>query len=308
MKALNSYDRRIVRSVGIMGYIYLAIAILSGCIKGFCGKKTSSLTKELSDAILFNLIRMVLCVAIGFCMVIMQNGFKGLMIDAKTLCITLPAGITNSLFIVSWLIAVKYGMYMTVEVSIALGTIIPIILSNVFFEETVSLKQIIGLLILVMAVYIMCSYNAQQKGKTSKKTYLILFICGLANGLTDFSQKLYVSSVENTNISIYNLYIYIFSMLTLVIFCFIFKPEHEKANFRSAGGYILIMAIGLFCYSYFKTKAAMFLPSVQLYPLCQSLALICSAVMASVFFKEKITLKCIGGIALSFIALLFINM
>ncbi len=291
-----------------MGYLFLLICVFAGSVKGFCGKKTSGLTKEISDATAFNLIRMLLCVIIGLVMVIVQNGFSDLIPDGRTIMITAMAGITNSLFVVSWLVAVKYGMYMTVDVSLTMGTVVPIILCGVLFKEAVTAKQIIGLIILIAAVYIMCSYNSSQKGKTDLKTYLVLFICGLANGLTDFSQKLYISSVENTNISIYNLYTYLFSALTLVIFCFIFKAKPEKAKYQRAGGYILVMAACLFAYSYFKTKAAMLLPSVQLYPLCQSLALVSSAFMARVFFKEKITLKCIVGIVLSFVAMLFINM
>ncbi len=238
----------------------------------------------------------------------MQNGFGGLEPDSRTLCITAFAGVTNSLFVVSWLIAVKYGMYMTVDVSITLGTAVPILLSCLMFKEQVTARQLTGLLILSAAVYIMCSYNSQQKGKQGIKTYLILLLCGISSGLTDFSQKLYVSGETAPNIGVYNFYIYVFSAVTLGIFCFVFGHGEKHAGFKNAWFYIAVMAVCLFGYSYFKTKAAMFLPSVQLYPLSQSLALTLSAVMAAVFFKEKITLKCICGIVFSFIAMLFINM
>ena len=291
-----------------MGYLYLILSVLCGNIKGFCGKKTSALTKELHDAVMFNSIRMLLCILTGFFVVAIQNGFSGFKADASVILITLVAGIMNSVFVVSWLIAVKYGMYMTVDVSLTFGMAVPIILSCLFFNESVSVKQIIGLLLLVTAVYIMCSYNAQQKGKAQAKTYIVLFVCGLANGLCDFSQKLFVNSGTGLSISAYNFYTYVFSAATLIIFSLIFNKEKSKADYKGAGIYLVIMAICLFGYSYFKTKSAVFLPSVQLYPLSQSLSMILSAVMASVFFKEKITPKCIFGITLSFAALLFINM
>lgn len=291
-----------------MGYLYLLTSVLCGNIKGFCGKKTSSFTKKTADAVFFNFVRMLFCIAIGFCLIFFQNGAKGIFTDGKTVAITLFAGVTNALFVVSWLFAVQYGMYMTVDVSLTLGTVVPIILSSFIFGEKASIRQIFGLFVLVLAVYIMCGYNKEQKGKGSLKGYLTLFVCGFANGLTDFSQKLYVKTAQNVNIGVYNLYIYIFSALVLGIIFVFLKKDKTKKNFKSVVGYIFIMAVCLFGYSYFKTKSALFLPSVQLYPLSQSLSMIISTFMAQILFKEKITKKCVVGIVISFVALLLINM
>ena len=71
--------------------------------------------------------------------------------------------------------------------------------------------------------------------------------------------------------------------------------------------YIVIMSVMLIANSYFKTKAATHLDSAQLYPLTQGLALILSTLMASVFFKEKLTLKCVVGIFIAFIGLIVTN-
>ena len=73
-------------------------------------------------------------------------------------------------------------------------------------------------------------------------------------------------------------------------------------------GYILLMALFLFANSYFKTLAAKHLSAVLLYPLNQGFALILSALMASVFFKEKLTAKAVIGIVTAFIGLLIINL
>jgi uncharacterized membrane protein len=71
--------------------------------------------------------------------------------------------------------------------------------------------------------------------------------------------------------------------------------------------YIIIMAIALFATSYFKTLAAKYLSAVQLYPLNNGGAVMLSLFMAAVFFKERINIRCIIGICLSFGALLMIN-
>ncbi len=68
------------------------------------------------------------------------------------------------------------------------------------------------------------------------------------------------------------------------------------------------MALCLFANSFFKTLAAQHLSSVLLYPLLQGSALILSTIMSAVFFKEKLTAKCIVGIVIAFIGLIIINM
>ena len=71
--------------------------------------------------------------------------------------------------------------------------------------------------------------------------------------------------------------------------------------------YILIMSVCLFLYSYFKTLAARYLSSAQLYPLSQSGSLILSTMMSAALFHERLNIKCVVGIALSFVALIVIN-
>ena len=68
------------------------------------------------------------------------------------------------------------------------------------------------------------------------------------------------------------------------------------------------MAVCLFLNSYFKTLAAARLDSAVLYPLNQGLALMLSMIMAAVFFKEKITPRCVIGLCLAFGGLLIINL
>ena len=78
-------------------------------------------------------------------------------------------------------------------------------------------------------------------------------------------------------------------------------------NIKPVFIYILIMSVCLFSYSYFKTIAAQYLNSVQLYPLAQSGSLILSTVMSAALFHERLSVKCIVGIVLSFAALIVIN-
>ena len=112
----------------------------------------------------------------------------------------------------------------------------------------------------------MCSYNNSIKEKMSIGSVILLIICGAANGLTDFSQKLYVRSVGDSA-AVFNFYTYVFSAIVLlVVFGAIKIKDRSGANseidvMRKVGIYVLIMSICLFVNSYFKTKAAAILPS-----------------------------------------------
>ena len=54
-----------------MGYLFLALSLLCGATKGFCGKKTSGFVREYKDAMFANFIRMLFCIAIGFALLLL---------------------------------------------------------------------------------------------------------------------------------------------------------------------------------------------------------------------------------------------
>lgn len=295
-----------------MGYLFLIIALSAGIIKGYCGKKTSGYTSEISDAMIVNLIRMILCVAIGFGLIVSQQQMKFLIPDRNVLWIAALSGVATAIFVVTWLLCVKNGVYMMVEVFLMLGVFIPLLAGTLFFREKIGMNKWIGMIILVVATLIMCSYNSSQKGKFSIQSIVLLLACGTTSGLADFSQKLFAIQVEDGLISVFNLYTYVFAGITLaIVLCLINKNEkrEEKKNImpKAVWGYILVMSICLFVNSYFKTKAALHLDSANLYPLNQGSALILSTIMSATLFREKLTIKCIAGLIVAFLGLLFVN-
>lgn len=282
-----------------MGYLFLALSLLCGATKGFCGKKTSGFVREYKDAMFANFIRMLFCIVIGFGMVLLGDGISALQIRPATFWICLLSGVSNAAFVVLWLISVKNGAYMMLDVFCMIGVLIPIIGSAILFRETIELHHGIGFVLLLCAVFIMCSYNNSVKTTITPLSLLLLIGCGVTNGFLDFSQKLFREYSTDTPISVFNLYTYFVSAVILGV-CFLVFSSRGKSrvpsDIKPIFGYILIMSVSLFLYSYFKTLAAGYLSSAQLYPLAQSGSLILSCIMAAVFFGEKLTLKCIVGI------------
>jgi len=293
-----------------MGYLFLACALFAGVTKGYCGKRTSGYTANFHDAVFANTIRVILCAVIGFCLIIASGELRFIVPSFKMLLISALSGVSTAVFVVTWLVCVKKSAYMMIDTFLMLGVLIPLIASKICFNEDIKLTQWIGIFILLIAVLLMCSYNNSIKSKITPTSFLILVVCGAANGFADFSQKVYNKAVPDSSATVFNFYTYIFAALFLICAFFLTrksKDENNKANVKKIFIFIVIMAICLFANSFFKTLAAGHLSAVLLYPLNQGCALILSALMASVLFKEKLTVKAIIGIFTAFAGLIIIN-
>ena len=293
-----------------MGYLFLAIALLAGRIKGFCGKKISGRVSSLKGTFYINAMRMLMCVLISFFVVAFQgiNGFK---IDTYTFMITLFSGVSTAWFVVMWLICVRKGAFVMLDIFVLLGVGVTVGLCKVFFNEEITIYQCIAFVLLILASFIMCSYSSNIKGEFTLKSLLLLLACGLLSGLADFAQKWFVYAIPNGSIAVFNFYTFAFSTLVLFIFFAVSdKLENEENDGKSLSIFlnICIMAACLFVYSFFRTIAAKYITSAILYPISSGVAIVLSAIMASVFFGEKITKKCIIGVIITLIALIVMNL
>ena len=82
----------------------------------------------------------------------------------------------------------------------------------------------------------------------------------------------------------------------------------DRKSLIRLGGYVTVMSLCLFLHSLFSTMAAGYLTSSQLYPLMQGGSLVLSMLMSAVCFGEKINIRCVIGIGITFAALLCINL
>lgn len=294
-----------------MGYFFLLIALFAGAGKGYCGKKISGYTNGLSGSFLANIYRLLFCIAIGFVLILFTDGIGVLTQSADLICVSALSGVATAVFLVSWLICVRKSAYMMLDIFLMLGVLIPLVASRIFYDETITHTQRLGITLLLVAVWIMCAYNNSIKAKITPSAFFLLLLCGVSNGVADFSQKLFTRAIPNGSTAAFNFYTYVFAALVLIA-VFMFLPKQKdpagKPNIRKILGYVPVMALLLFANSYFKTLAAGELSAVLLYPLNQGCALLLSAVMAAVLFKEKLTAKAVIGMITAFISLLIINL
>ena len=296
-----------------MGYIFLAIALLTNNIKGYCGKQMSRYSAKLNDTLLICFFRMLMCIGTSAIILAVTGGFFGLEITSKLIGYAAFSGVSTAILVAAWLFAANSSGYMMLEVFQMLGVGVTILMSFVFYREEITVRDLIGFCVLVFAAYLM---HAGTKVKPTLKTLAVVILCGLANGMTDFSQKAFIYSELDTTTAQFQLCSYAFAAATLILLYTAMtagkKPEDNDggavAILKKTWYFVLIMAVCLYGNSFFKTEAANYLSAAKLYTLSQGGTMAIGTMMSAFLFKEKLTLKSYASIAITFIGLLIINL
>ena len=124
-----------------MGYLFLAGALLAGATKGYCGKKTGGFVKGYPDAVFANTLRMGICIFIGLALILVSGGAGAMVPGARLLLISALSGISTSVFVVAWLLSVRRGAYMMLDVFLMLGVLIPLLFGRFLFAESITPLQ-----------------------------------------------------------------------------------------------------------------------------------------------------------------------
>ena len=295
-----------------MGYLFLAIALLTNNIKGYCGKQMSRYSAKLNDTLLICFFRMLMCIGTSAIILAVTGGFFGLEITSKLIGYAAFSGISTAILVAAWLFAANSSGYMMLEVFQMLGVGVTILMSFAFYREEITLRDMIGFCVLVFAAYLM---HAGTKVKPTLKTLAVVILCGLANGMTDFSQKAFIYSGLDTTTAQFQLCSYVFAAATLIalyVGMTAGKKQEESggavAILKKTWYFVLIMAVCLYGNSFFKTEAANYLSAAKLYTLSQGGTMAIGILMSAFLFKEKLTLKSYASIVITFIGLLIINL
>ena len=296
-----------------MGYLYISIALLTNNIKGYCGKQMSRYSAKLNDTLLICFFRMLMCIGTSVIVLAITGGFFGFEITGRLIAYAAFSGVSTSTLVAAWLFAANSSGYMMLEVFQMLGVGVTILMSFIVYSEKITVRDIIGFCVLVFAAYLM---QAGLKVRPTLKVFAVVLLCGLANGLADFSQKAFIySGLDNTTAQ-FQLCSYVFAAVTLIFFYTVMSIGKKKesadsgavAILKKTWYFVLIMAICLYANSFFKTEAASYLSAAKLYTLNQGGTMAIGTLMSAFLFKEKLTPKSYASIVITFIGLLIINL
>ncbi len=300
----------------MIGYLFAILSVTAGVSKSYAAKKSSIHIANVRENTFSNVLRMLFCSLIGIGMVLLEGA--SIAVDGGTLAITVLSGVSNAVFIITWLAATQRGAYMLLNVFYLLGVLVPLLLCRILYAEPIRPIQWAGLAVLLLAVWIICSYNKSLGGRLTPANLAILIVCAVTGGFADFSQKMFLYHAPDGSNSVFQLYTFLFSTVVLLgIYVFLKRKasgeerstfDGEKRLLKKILPYIVVMAVCMFACNWTKTMAAGYLTSAELYPLLQGANLILLSVMSAVFFKERINARCLVGIALAFVSLLMMNL
>lgn len=319
-----------------MVYLIVFIALLVSAIKGYCGKKASTYVAQPIDAVLFNSLRMMICILIGIALVFLDGARAYLLPERGMLLICILAGVSNSMFLIGWMLAVRQNALVTVDVSLTLGSLIPSILCALLFAEPLSLPKMLGFALIVVATVILAKQSKSGKKHNKRRVigFLLLLAAVVGEGMTSFSQQLYKHFYTEGGAradgvfypkTIYHFYTYVISALTLCLVLLIYKlvlaRKARQTDVSAAGGKLLqrlplrvlglitVMAISIFAANYLQTVATSDygMPSQILYPILKGGSLISTNLVAMIFFGEKITRRSVLGSLIALAGMLLMN-
>ncbi len=294
-----------------MNYIYLLLSALLDGAKGCLSKNLSRISGGFRDSLILNLFRTVLCVICGCIMVPLSSESTPSSV-AAILWIPLLSGGTMSVFMVSWLLALRTGALMTLTVLGSAANLIPVILAYICFGEPILTQHLIGLALFLVASVLLCSYNRSLNGKMTPKDILYLTLMFLSCGMMSFVQKLYVYSVPGGNIAFFNLLTYVFASVLLGSLLLINRKDRIKKRaaflWRKTAPTVIFLSVSLFFVDFFRTKAAVSIPAGILYPMSSGIVLVINQLYSSLVLREKPTPKELTGMLLTLAAMIVINL
>lgn len=214
----------------------------------------------------------------------------------------------SSLFVISETTA-KQGISVA-QVANRMSVVVPISIAILFYGDGVSVSKIIGIVLAIMAVYLVS--HKETQGKVADKFWwlfpLIIFICsGIIDSSINYAQRNLLNDLNfDAFLSTIFATAFVFGFMVL-LYQLIIKKEKFQMQAIPAG---LILGTINFGTMYFIVSALntnILEPSV-LFPINNLSILTLSTVVSVIVFKEKLSSKNWIGIGLSLLAILILGL
>lgn len=180
------------------------------------------------------------------------------------------------------------------------GFLVPIIVSVFLYDETISIWQGIGVVLMLLSFVV--TVRKKEKGATLK-WFILILIALSCNGILGTVQKMFGMSLYHDQQSGFM----IVSTFVGVVTAFLFMP---KRNFSLPKKGFLKMTLGsglaLGIVNAINVYVSGVLPGVIVFPCVNGGGVIASAILARILVGEKITTKQKIGIVIGVIAICFI--
>ena len=280
---------------------YLGSIILMRVIQSVFSKKANIL---LPDGILpytkYIAVSKILAAAFGIAAIFLTPlGFSGF--DLTTLLIAGCSGIFLA-------IGSLCGTMVLSSIFATAGLIVPSILGVIFFDDKITVFQILFALILIVAMCMLATASKSIYGKFNLKNVLFLVGNLVSNGMVMFCQKLFGEIKPEGNVSLFSMLTFSIPSVVLTIALLFMKDKSVTKTESKFPKQIYIcaffLAFAVFIIQQFVTILTTEMSTILLFGLVNCSATIISALVGAVMYKERITLKSGFAIIIGIIALI----
>ncbi len=185
-----------------------------------------------------------------------------------------------------------------------LGVIIPTAMGFIFFSETPSLVQILGILVAIAAIIVINFQKGGSEAKSGAKVQAAgLLLLLLVGGLCDSTSKVFEFIGDRKDDDRFMFFIFLFAG----IFTLVPLIRSKKRIDLTTAICGIIIGIPNYFVTRFLLKALTEMPSFIVYPTYSVGTVILISLMSRIFFKEKLNKQQLIGVGLILVALVMLN-
>jgi drug/metabolite transporter (DMT)-like permease len=225
-----------------------------------------------------------------------------------TIAVFLGIVFISSLFVISETTA-KQGISVA-QVANRMSVVVPISIAILFYGDGISVSKIIGIVLAIMAVYLVS--HKETQGKVTDKFWwlfpLIIFVCsGIIDSSINYAQRNLLNDLNfDAFLSTIFATAFIFGFIVL-LYQLIIKKEKFQWQAIPAGMILGTINFGTMYFIISALNTNVLEPSV-LFPINNLSILTLSTFVSVIVFKEKLSSKNWIGIGLSLLAILILGL
>ena len=278
-----------------MNYVLLVISCLLNGFKSVYAKKSNEVLTEAHNIYTYNFYMF----AISFVIALAFAAWSFTVPSPLTLLLGALYGavlIFAQLFLI---LAMKHGGVSVSMLFYSCGFLLPSFTGVLFYEETVSVPQLIGVALMLVSLLV----STSRGEKMTPKWFLFAVFAMLCNGGAGIAQKVFRMSAYKDQMSV-------FMMITFFVgalIAFLLMPKRKP--FLPSGRFLRTVSVSggaLGFINIINVYISALLPSVVVFPSINGGAIIASSLMAYLMLGETLSKKKTVGIVLGVLAICLI--
>lgn len=291
-----------------MNYLLLAFSVLVSVSVGISRNKYSK--NEIgsqSDLHLLNIVTGLLSVVTLGVIAWVSGGL--FLPSGYTVFMGAAYGLATVLGAICTLLALGAGPLSYTTVITSCSMVIPS-LSGLWFGETVSVFQYVGIVVMVFSFLLAVDTKSKQDNGANLKWFVCCMLAFICSGSVGVLQKIHQNSSHKQELSMFLIIAFFVSaLLSYFIMLYYRHSKHKYVTVLNAGKFgrflviSLIIGVGFALCNQINMYLSGVMDSIIFFPVVNGGSMIITTAVGLVFFKEKLTQKQMIGLGLGVVAM-----